>query len=155
LVVDGVWVTEVLGYCRVGEGSMGQAITFCQLQVRYLIAFPASSSTSLEISSCESESTATLKAPGGGPIRLILRPSGRMVEPRRWASASFSLLGLKEPAGPKDSSFFSFIDMMGDWRVSLSIATLQSVWPAQSRCSRGRGDRRARPTACAFAKAVG
>jgi hypothetical protein len=71
------------GYSGTREGKLGQAITFCQLQVRYLIAFPASSSTSLEISSTESESVATFKAPGGGPILLILRPSGRRVEPRR------------------------------------------------------------------------
>src|SRR5579871_3883487 len=105
------------------RGRIGWTITFCQLQVRYLIAFPASSSTSFEISTCSSESRATLSAPGGGPILLILRPSGSVVEPRRWASASFSLFGLNESAVPNGSSLFSFIDMIVDWQVDLSTAT--------------------------------
>jgi hypothetical protein len=33
------------------------------------------------------------------------------------------LPGLKEPAVPKGSSLFSFMDMMGVCRVNLSIAT--------------------------------
>jgi hypothetical protein len=30
---------------------------------------------------------------------------------------------LNEPAVPNGSSFFSFIDMIGDWQVDVSIAT--------------------------------
>ena len=86
--------THVDGKEERGEHRL--RLTFCQLQVLYLIAFSASSSTSRPISSPESSSEpAGWSIPGGGPILLILRPSGNIVEPRRCDSASFSLIGTK------------------------------------------------------------
>ena len=130
LIVGGLQGSVIVGL-EIHEGSKGQAITFCQVQVRYLIEFPASISTSLEISSRVSGPSPISDVPGGGPILLILPPPGRIVEPRCWASASFSLPGLKQLAVAKESSLFSLIDMLSAYRLNRSIAAPQSVLPAQ------------------------